>query len=793
MNGATRTPGERRTRAGGAARIPVAIVAALLAAILAYSPALRAPFELDDFASIPGNPTIRTLAPSVALAPPENTTVAGRPVVNYTLALNYAVNRWLGVGPSPEAAAPAAAGNETVGYHVVNIALHLLCGLLLFGVIRRTARFAFGHDDGARGDGIATAVTILWLLAPVQSEAVNYLIQRTELIVSACYLAALYAWIRAWDAGDARRTLFWRLAAVIATVIGLASKEVMITAPFVILLYDRAFRLDAWRDLVADRRRALFYGLLIAASGIAIGIAAVHARAGTVGFHLGVSWFAYLHTQAWAIARYLRLTLWPDRLTFDYGQRPVTGTAGMTGAIILTAFLVTTIAAWFSARWRWLAFLGSAFFLVLAPSSSIVPVVTEIAAERRIYLALAPVLVLAAVGVMALARRIDSSWHDRRTWAIGIVALAAIAYVAISGWGVAQWIPRSAALRWATRFAIGAAAGAVAWLFLRNRPRAAVAVLALLCTAATFGRSRTYSDRERLWRDTVRKAPDNPRAYDNLAATLFYSDPPRLFEAKELYWKAIALDPQYLPAWPGLASVSLAQRNPAEAEWALQQALAVDSNYSDAISRLGTLYLRTGHPDRAIPYLEKIATAYPSDSSFVALGTALLQVGRLEDAERALRSALAIDPARLDALRDLGGLLIERQRYADAVPLLERVLRRGDGSAIDAALLSVAYAGAGQRDDAQTLAERVVASSPGNGGVYLLAGRAMLLADADSVAQRYLAEAVRLDPRNPEALTRLGAAEAALGRTAQARALFTRALAVDARYAPAAEALKAVR
>jgi tetratricopeptide (TPR) repeat protein len=795
MKDASRPRERSRTPVDRSWRIPAAILVALLAAIIAYLPALRAPFELDDFASIPGNATIRTLAPAVALDPPPNTTVAGRPAVNYSLALNYAVNRWLGVAQAPEVAAQAEpnATNETLGYHVGNIALHLLCGLLLFGVIRRTARFAFAESAAARADGLATAVTMLWLLAPVQSEAVNYLIQRTELLVSLCYLAVLYGWIRAWEAADARRVFAWRAAAVAAMALGIASKEVMLTAPAVVILYDRAFRVDTWRGLLAGRRRIVFYSILIALSAVAVVAAAVSARAGTVGFELGVSWYAYLYTQAWAITHYLGLALWPDRLTFDYGQRPIGGMSGVPGAIFLVAFFAATIAAWFRARWRWFAFLGSAFFLILAPSSSIVPIVTEIAAERRIYLALAPMLVLAGIGVVAAAQRFQTTSAHRRAWTIGVMSSVAVAYVALSGWGVTHWIPQSIALRWVTRLAIGAGAAALAWLFVRGRPRVAIVVVALLCTGATFARGRTYANRERLWRDTVRKAPNNPRAYDNLAATLFFSRPPQLFEAKELYWKAIALDPQYLPAWPGLASVALAQGKPDEAEWALQQALAADSTYTDAISRLGTLYLHTGHADRAIPYLQRIANAYPDDSSLITLGGALLQTGRLDEAERALRAALSIDPDRPDALRNLGGLLIERGQYANAVPLLERVLQRGSGSAIDAGLLSVAYAGAGRSADAIGLARRVAGTAAGNATVLVLAGRALLLVHDASAAEQYLNDAVRLDPRNPEALTRLGDANAALGRNAEARALFTRALGVDSTYAPAAEGLRRVR
>src|SRR5690349_496083 len=73
----------------------------LLATVAAYLPAIRAPFEFDDASAITSNASLRSLSPTVALRPPENTSVSGRPVVNYTFAINAAINRWLGVDERP--------------------------------------------------------------------------------------------------------------------------------------------------------------------------------------------------------------------------------------------------------------------------------------------------------------------------------------------------------------------------------------------------------------------------------------------------------------------------------------------------------------------------------------------------------------------------------------------------------------------------------------------------------------------------------------------------------------------
>src|SRR6185503_13118586 len=91
----TRSPSSRKRGA------LLLLVIAMAATIVVYLPAIRAPFEFDDIDSIPGNATIRSLAPSVVLHPPPNTSVAGRPVVNWSFAVNYRLNDALGVDQRP--------------------------------------------------------------------------------------------------------------------------------------------------------------------------------------------------------------------------------------------------------------------------------------------------------------------------------------------------------------------------------------------------------------------------------------------------------------------------------------------------------------------------------------------------------------------------------------------------------------------------------------------------------------------------------------------------------------------
>src|SRR5687768_14114124 len=142
--------------------------ATLVAAIVsAYFNSLGAPFVFDDLLAIPENPTIRRLWPLTdVLFPPrgEGLSVEGRPVLNLTLAFNYAIG-----------------GTAVRGYHVVNLAIHSLATLTLFGLLRRTLllprlRERFGRDALP----LSAIIAVLWSLHPLQTESVTYVIQRAE-------------------------------------------------------------------------------------------------------------------------------------------------------------------------------------------------------------------------------------------------------------------------------------------------------------------------------------------------------------------------------------------------------------------------------------------------------------------------------------------------------------------------------------------------------------------------------------------------------------------------------------
>ena len=283
-------------------RLHIALI--VLAGALVYGNGLSGPLLFDDENSILNNRSIRQLTPlSGPLSPPRDTPVAGRPVVNLTFAVNYAIG-----------------GLDVTGYHVANLAIHLLAALTLYGIVRRALRLTRVprslHEDA---DLTALAVAVLWVVHPLNSESVSYLTERTESLMALFYLLTLYAAIRA---ATSTQSSTWTAAAVVSSALGMASKESMITAPVMVLLFDRVFLYGSWREAWAERR--YLYGGL-AASWVVLGLILWSEPRTTVGFGTNTTPWVYFLNQLQVITRYLWLAVWPQ------GARPRLRAAAPTG------------------------------------------------------------------------------------------------------------------------------------------------------------------------------------------------------------------------------------------------------------------------------------------------------------------------------------------------------------------------------------------------------------------------------------------------------------------------------
>jgi protein O-mannosyl-transferase len=626
-------------------------VVLVVAGALAYAASLSGPFLSDDQLAIVKNPQIRTVTPlAVPLSPPRDTPVAGRPLVNLSLAVNY-----------------AAGGLDVTGYHVTNVALHLLVALALFGVVRRTLRPG-GSGVSAAGsaetevsqphaDGLALACALVWVLHPLNTEAVAYVAQRSESMMALCYLTTLYCALRASDHPHGRG---WRLAAVAACAAGMASKESMVTAPLMVLLYDRVFLYPTLAAALRERR-SLYIGL--AATWLVLAALMLGGPRTSVGFATGVSAWTYFLNQLPVIARYLWLALWPRPLVVDYGlPRDLAPTDVIVPGLLVVALgLATLLALW---RYRRLGFLGAWFFITLAPTSSVVPIATAVGAERRMYLPLMALAVLGVLGVYTLFRRRTESAPLPTRAAVAV--LVAVCLLLASGTVVRTLEYRSArsiAQTNVDRYPHGRARLALAdELVVVNEHSAALALIqeavkdyprAHLALAREMSASGRLADAVKEAREFIRLVPGDAGVP----------------AARELMGRALALQGLYEPAVEEFHLLAYARPD----------------DPAPYVS-IGDARLRQRRVDEAIASYQSALRLRPGDPDILAqLGLALSAAGRRADASLAFDGAAAGRPNDLRLLNLLGRALGAEGRYVEAVPPMRRIVELAprDTQAID--------------------------------------------------------------------------------------------------------------
>ena len=637
--------------AAPAATARYAVVLALAGAAV-YWNAASAPFTFDDQVSVVTNTQIRRLWPLWdALSPPAGGwPVSGRPLVNLSLAVNYALG-----------------GLDVRGYHLVNIALHVLCAWLLFGVIRRTLESRALRDRFAgAASGIAFVGALIWMLHPLQTETIDYISKRSELLMSLSYLLTLYASIRAIDASN---RAIWLTLSVMACAAGMACKESMVTAPLIVVLYDVTFVFESFRE--ALRRRAGFYGALLSTWAILGLLIWSGPRGFTAGFTSRLTAWTYLLNQSKMIARYLQLTMWPHGLVLDYGEPvPMTlGAAAPYAALILVLIVLTAIALQRGPKW---GFLGAWFFVILAPTSSIIPIATEAGAESRMYLPLAAIVIAIVVaGYLCL---------KSRTTAVVAVAVVCVALTAVTlirnqeyQSPVALW--RTVVERWPHARAhrdladawrqAGHVEEAVAELreAAREQPDARYALGQVL-----FDQGRMQDALVEL-RQAIDESPADPDAAP--ARDLIVAAQGKLANEKfsqgdftgaaAAYESVLKLRPENASAWQFLGVALIRTGRTAEAVRALQRAVDLNPADGQAQRNLASALLDAHDDGGAVLHATEAVRLNPGDAaSHTVRGYALMRTQHLDDAIEEFRASLAIRPSNNDASRFLSDALASR-------------------------------------------------------------------------------------------------------------------------------------
>lgn len=572
---------------------------------------------------------------------------------------------------------PAIGGTLVSSLRTGNLVIHVLNALLLFGIVRRTLLTRPSTAWGATSAAwTASALATVWAGHPLGVDAVSYITQRSTLLMSCGLLAALYCVLRA---GASRARIGWSTAAVVTLALGMASKEDLVAGPVLVALFERAFLLPDWRSM----RSRLGFHIALASTWIVLGVCiALGPSNNTVGFAaiVVVTPFEWLMTQASVILHYLRLVVWPTglRCAYDWGiERSLA--AAWPALLAVAALFVVAMMQW--RRRPWLGWLGSLFFLLLGPTSSLMPIVTEVVAERRMYLPMLAVLTPLVIGGSVTIRRWLGGTTAVRAAVIGAIAvLAALSPMWLATRAHAATYQNSRAF-WNSAHATNE---------LTNGSLVSAIILAAY---AKILNADGHRDQALAYVERAMKCEGKLDRFPLTYAELLRQEG-RIDDSERVLRDLLRDNPTSAEAMGMLAHLLVARH---EAELVEGRASPADARLSEAAE----LAQRAWGLDAAPSYL-------------TTLGMALTRKGNYTDAESVLRRAVRMDPTAMDAMRSLGAVLCFTGRTQEGIATWQQILARNPGDEGLRVTIGNAHLSAGDREAAATAARDVLSRDPEN-------------------------------------------------------------------------------
>ncbi len=577
-----------------------------LVGILVYSNTLHSPFQWDENDFIVQNPVVKNLGyfwnPSRAanLDPDYYMFLKTRYLGYLTFAINYQLS-----------------GFDVLGYHLFNLAIHILNAFWVYLLTRLTFATPFLRESKlrSRASFIGLSAALLFVSHPVQTEAVTYIFQRHASLVTFFYLLTLAAYVKwrlAWENKEAAglRSMALYLLALIACVLAMKTKENAFTLPVSVAAYEFFF----FRGPVKGRLLRLLpflatmaiIPLTIVGWDISIPKVINHALDPASLLTRGISAETYLFTQFRVLLIYVRLLFFPAHQNADYDFSLAQSFFDPAVLLSLAFHLVamgSAVYLFFRSKrsdpgWRIFAFGILWFYLTLSVESSIIPL-KMICCEYRIYLPSAWILISVVVVLFLLAEKLKPKY--RRMETILVLFLS----------------------------------GAI-----------------LIFSALAFARNGVWKDEVTLWGDVTRKSVTNTRGHYNLG--LAYVKRGRLEEATKMFQTVLKLDPSHAKAHMNLALIHERQNRPEEAMKEFQTALELDPGDANIHYNLGISLARQGRLDEAMTAFQRAIQLDPDDANaHNNLGVIYGRLGRLEDAVREFKAALRINPDHVSAQNNL--------------------------------------------------------------------------------------------------------------------------------------------
>ncbi len=607
-------------------------------------------------------------------------------------------------------------GEKAAGHHLVNLGFHVVNTLLLFLLLRRTTGALWR----------SSFVAALFALHPLHVESVAWVAERKDVLSTFFGFLTLWAYIcyaegsRAKAEGGvqdpatsaSRRTGRYYLLALFLFGLGLMSKPMLVTWPFVLLLVDywplKRLRAATLRQSIIPIGRLAweklpFLLLSIASSIITFwaqkaGGAVVPLQVVPLPDRLANVFISYL--------QYLSKTFWPAKLAafYPFAKEIWIVEAALALLIVSTA----TAFAFFTARrtpavlmgWLW-------FLLTLVPVIGLVQVGSQAMADRYTYIPLIGVFIAITWGLADLT----ANWRCRRL-ALGLSGAVLLTDCLVcTQFQVRYWNNSLSLFGHAVEITQGN------WMAEHNLGHA-------LSVAGNYREALQRFNR------AIQLEPGYPPSYFTRGGV--HAVQGRLDEAIADYHEAIRLKPNYEQAYCNLAKVLAQQLRFDEAKTNFLAALRWKPDYAEAHTKLANVLLLQGLVSEAMPHLREAVKIQPDyDEGQYFLGGALARQKKFPEAAACFRAAINVKPNYPAALNDLAWLLAT-QAHAKSrdVPEALRLAQRaceltGNSDPMYLDTLAVTHSEAGQFKEAASLTEKAVAlaTAAGDGELAAQLGR----------------------------------------------------------------------
>ncbi len=580
-----------------------------------YHITLDYPFVLDDLGYIAENARIRSLR---NLWPPYDSRYFGF--------ASFAINYYL-------------SGLNPMWFRATNIVIHIINSCLVFLLARRTIAVASqdAPDENTNtGAGMAAITALIFALHPIQTQSVAYITQRFASLAALFYLASLVLFIRfrAVPASYDKKFALYALSILFA-VMAQKTKEISFTLPAVIVLYDFMF---FGQETGLKNRITVLLPFILSLAIVPLGI--FGPEFGLVGagwgagedtrmqqFHefANLDRYGYLITQFRVIVKYLRLLVLPVNQSLHYGNRLYT-TILAPGVFLSLLFLLFMAGAsiWLLALHKKtkniflkvIPFGVFWFFITISIESSVVPI-KDVTVEHRLYLPSIGIFIVLAAGLTCMLNYIKAGKILARLFIAAIIA------------------------------ALG---------------------------AATYNRNLAWASDEALWKDAIRKFPENVEAYNNLA--IFYNRTGLRQNAIKELKTALKIAPNDAETHNNLA---LVYGDKGEREASLEEfkeALRLKPRDSLIRNNIGTAYEAMGMITEAIEEYKIAAAEAPRDYlPRYNIANAYLKKGLANEAEKELKEAIRLKRDFMAAHKNLALLYKNTGRIDEALKEYEIALQ----------------------------------------------------------------------------------------------------------------------